>query len=119
MNTYKVIITGTYRVSTLIQAESPAQALETIDNEWGIERVEELISEQGVDNWSCTIPVPIPEKNTGYIVQAEGELFHKFFKYKHSLLEHLDKRQRELYNNAIKYDELLNFFYTRNYFRVV
>ncbi len=63
MNTYEVIITGTYKVSTLIQAESPEQALEIIDNEWGIERVEELISEQGINNWSCTIPDTNPVNN--------------------------------------------------------
>jgi len=119
MNTYEVIITGTYRVSTLIKADSPAQALEIVDNNWTIGNVEELIAEQGINNWECSIPVAVPKKNVGYITQANGDKFHRFFKFEYDLLKHLDQRQRELYCNSVKYEELLEFFYARNYFRVV
>jgi hypothetical protein len=118
MNTYKVYLEGTYRVSTLIQAESQAKALETIHDEWGIEVAENLILEQGVDNWECTKIVPI-EEHVGYIAKANGDLFHRFFESKDALLRHLDERQQVLYNNAIKYSELYNFFLARNYFRVI
>jgi hypothetical protein len=55
----------------------------------------------------------------GYIAKANGDLFHRFFESKDALLRHLDERQQVLYNNAIKYSELYNFFLSRNYFRVV
>jgi hypothetical protein len=118
MNTYKVYLEGTYRVSTLIEADSPAQALETIHDDWGIELVEELILQQGVDNWECTKIVPI-EEHVGYIAKAKGDLFHRFFESKDALLRHLDERQQVLYNNAVKWDELYDWFYARNYFRAV
>jgi len=55
----------------------------------------------------------------GYIAKANGDLFHRFFESKYDLLRHLDERQRVLYNNAVKWDELFDWFYARNYFRAV
>jgi hypothetical protein len=118
MNTYKIYLEGTYRVSTLIEAESPAQALETIHDEWGVELVEELILQQGVDNWECTKIVPIKE-NVGYIAKSNGNLFHQFFESRAGLIEHLRQRSNALYIGAINDDELFDFFLARNYFRVV
>ena len=62
MNAYKVFFTGTYKVSTLINADSSEQALE-IANEYGIERIEELILEQGIDNVMSTIANTNPVTN--------------------------------------------------------
>ena len=66
-----------------------------------------------------TINSSIPECRVGYIAQANGELFHRFFTSRDALLRHLDERQRELYLGAVKWEELFDFFLARNYFRVV
>lgn len=60
-----------------------------------------------------------PVESGRFIAQAKGDLFHLFFDSKAALLQHLDKRQQELYLNSIKYDELYDFFKARNYFRAV
>jgi len=120
MNTYKVWITGTYRVSTFVDANSPAEAQQQV-NEWGIERIEELIALQGCpyDSVLSVSADSLPECKVGYIAKAAGDLHHRFFESKYALLRHLDERQRVLYNNAVKWDELFDWFYARNYFRVV
>ena len=66
-----------------------------------------------------TINSSIPECRVGYIAQAAGDMFHRFFESKYALLRHLDERQRELYLGAVKWEELFDFFLARNYFRVV
>ena len=120
MNTYKVWITGTYRVSTFVDANSPAEATGQVC-EWGIEQIEELIALQGCssDSVLSIAADSFPECKVGYIAKANGDLFHRFFASKYALLRHLDERQRVLYNNAVKWDELFDWFYARNYFRVV
>ena len=116
MNTYQVYITGTFKVSTTVEANSLTQALEIVDN-YGIEVVEGLVFEQGVAGIDNTTAEQIPK--VGYIVQANGDLFHRFFSSRIHLLHHLNERQKELYLGAIEYKDLFNFFYVRNYFRVV
>jgi hypothetical protein len=118
MNTYKVWITGAYKVAAFVNANSPAEA-EKQAEELSIEKIEELIYNQGID-WGWKIASEaLPECKVGYIAKANGDLFHRFFESKGALLRHLDERQQVLYNNAVKWDELFDWFYARNYFRAV
>jgi hypothetical protein len=116
MNTYKVYITGTFKVSTTVKADSKEQALEIVDN-YGIEVIEGLVFEQGVAGIDNTTAVQVP--TVGYIVQANGDQFHRFFSSEYDLLQHLNQRQKELYLGAVEYKDLLSFFFARNYVRVV
>ena len=119
MNTYKVWITGTYNVHTLVEAKSPAHAEQIVD-EYGFERIEELIFIQGSDAVLSISSDALPEKeNVGYIAQSNGNLFHRFFESRTGLIEHLRQRSNALYLGAITDDELFDFFLARNYFRVV
>jgi hypothetical protein len=78
-----------------------------------------LIYDQGASYGWETKSEALPECKVGYIAKANGDLFHRFFRSKGALLRHLDERQRELYLNSVKYDELFDFFLARNYFRVI
>ena len=120
MNTYKVSITGTYHVEIHINAASPREAEEKAA-ELDIVDIEELVQHYGLSQRNIlSIAADAEPLKTGrYIAQANGDLFHRFFESKAALLRHLDERQRELYCNSIKYDELYDFFAARNYFRVV
>jgi hypothetical protein len=118
MNTYKVWITGAYKVAAFVNANSPAEAEKQVE-ELTIEQVEDLIYTQGIDwGWKVASEA-LPECKVGYIAQAAGDVHHRFFESKYALLRHLDERQRELYLGAVKWEELFDFFLARNYFRVV
>lgn len=118
MNTYKVWITGVYKVAAFVNANSPAEAEKQVE-ELTIEQVEDLIYTQGIDwGWKVASEA-LPECKVGYIAKANGDLFHRFFASKGALLRHLDERQRELYLGAVKWEELFDFFLARNYFKVV
>jgi hypothetical protein len=120
MSTYTVSITGLYHVQTLVEANSSREAEQQV-SEWGIEKIEELIVDQGCslrDVLSIASDA-FPVSKKGYIVQANGDQFHRFFSSEYDLLQHLDQRQKELYFGAVEYKDLFNFFYARNYVRVV
>ena len=119
MNTYKVWITGTFKVATYVDANSPADAQKQVEDFFVTEQVEELIYNQGIDYGWKVASEALPECKVGYVAQANGDLFHRFFTSKGALLRHLDERQRDLYLNSVKYEELFDFFLARNYFRVV
>lgn len=120
MNTYKVSITGTYFVQLEIDAASAREAEEKAA-ELDITEIEAHVWHNGLSK--CDIlsiaADAEPLKSDRYIAKANGDLFHRFFETKAALLQHLDERQRELYCNSIKYDELFDFFRLRGYFRVV
>lgn len=120
MNTYKVSITGTYFVQLEIDAASAREAEEKAA-ELDITEIEAQVWHYGLSK--CDIlsiaADAEPLKSGRYIVQPPAELYHLYFDSKAALLQHLDERQRELYLNSVKYDELYDFFAARNYFRAV
>lgn len=120
MNTYKVSITGTYFVQLEIDAASAREAEEKAA-ELDITEIEAQVWHNGLSKCDIlSIAADAEPLNSGrYIAKANGDLFHRFFESKAALLQHLDERQRELYCNSIKYDELYDFFLARNYFRAV
>jgi hypothetical protein len=121
MNTYKVNITGTYHVQVNIDATSSREAEEKAA-ELDVTAIEhELFWNHGLSKRDIlSIAADATPVDTGrYIVQPKGELYHLYFASKAALLQHLDERQRELYCNSVKYDELYEFFRARNYFRAL
>ena len=120
MKKFRVVISGNFSVSVIVEAESANAAQQALAEDFELSTIEELILSQGL-SWDSITGIDAFPADTGrYIAKPEGELYHRYFESRDSLLLYLRELADEKYGkHRIPNENLYDFFLTYDCFRPV
>jgi competence CoiA-like predicted nuclease len=120
MQKFKVFISGNFRVSVIVEAESADAAERAIAEDFDLSTIEELILSHGLKPENITDINAFPADTGRYIAKSHGELYHRYFESRENLLLYLRELADEKYGkHQIPDDNLYDFFRVHDYFRPI